>query len=286
MTIEFRCSQCSQLLRVPDTSAGKNARCPKCSALMQVPSAGNIGAAMPPPPPPPPPTGSGGMPTFGSATPPPAGGGDPFSFLNPGSGAPAGGGAAPPPPPKNPFGDIGGGKPSPVNPYASPSGAAYAYQPTAVPYGTRPGLPWEVKPQNFGTWWETTKLCMMQPSYAFSIMRQYGGIGQPMLYCAWGLAMGMLGQMLWYLPILILIPLIAAGAGGGGPQGGEVGMVIVVQIVMQVFTSIIGVALGATIGLLIWSAVGHVCLMMVGGARRVSKRRSGSSAMPRDRPRG
>jgi phage FluMu protein Com len=38
MTIEFRCGQCNQLLRVPDNSAGKNARCPKCQALMQVPS--------------------------------------------------------------------------------------------------------------------------------------------------------------------------------------------------------------------------------------------------------
>ena len=32
MAIEFRCSQCSQLLRVPDDRAGKNARCPKCGA--------------------------------------------------------------------------------------------------------------------------------------------------------------------------------------------------------------------------------------------------------------
>ena len=38
MTIEFRCSQCNQLLRVPDTAAGKNARCPKCQALMLVPA--------------------------------------------------------------------------------------------------------------------------------------------------------------------------------------------------------------------------------------------------------
>jgi phage FluMu protein Com len=37
MTIEFRCSQCNQLLRVPETAAGKNARCPKCQSLMTVP---------------------------------------------------------------------------------------------------------------------------------------------------------------------------------------------------------------------------------------------------------
>src|SRR4029079_3589788 len=37
MPIEFRCSQCDQLLRVPETAAGKHARCPRCQALMAVP---------------------------------------------------------------------------------------------------------------------------------------------------------------------------------------------------------------------------------------------------------
>src|SRR5262245_19772262 len=46
MPIEFRCSQCSQLLRVPDDSAGKNARCPKCQALMIVPG-GTADAPLP-----------------------------------------------------------------------------------------------------------------------------------------------------------------------------------------------------------------------------------------------
>lgn len=48
MTIEFRCTQCNQLLRVPDTSAGKNARCPKCKLLMQIPS-GDSQLNIPPP---------------------------------------------------------------------------------------------------------------------------------------------------------------------------------------------------------------------------------------------
>src|SRR4030095_14090459 len=48
MPIEFRCSQCNQLLRVPDDSAGKAARCPKCQALMTVPASGNPPFAAPP----------------------------------------------------------------------------------------------------------------------------------------------------------------------------------------------------------------------------------------------
>src|SRR5437870_2934453 len=38
MAIEFSCPTCSQLLRVPDESAGKNAKCPKCSTVVQIPA--------------------------------------------------------------------------------------------------------------------------------------------------------------------------------------------------------------------------------------------------------
>lgn len=43
MSIEFRCPNCKQRLRVPDESRGKNARCVKCQSLMQVPAASRIG---------------------------------------------------------------------------------------------------------------------------------------------------------------------------------------------------------------------------------------------------
>ena len=266
MTIEFRCSQCNQLLRVPDTSAGKNARCPKCSALMQVPSGGAFAGSMPPPPPPPPmPAGAGGMPSFGPPPPPPpppSGGNDPFSFLKEGSGAT--GGSSPPPPPKNPFGDGGGSSPGPVNPYASPAGGGYGYQPTFTSYGDRPGLPWEIRGQNFGTWWETTKLCLTQPTHAFSVMRRHGGMGQPMMYCGYGLAAGFVGQMIWYLPLMIVVGLVASQQGNGG----EAFAGIAIQLVMSVIQGAIGVVAGATLGLLVGAAILHLCLMMVGGAKQ------------------
>lgn len=43
MSIEFRCPNCKQRLRVPDGSPGKNARCVKCQALMRVPAASRVG---------------------------------------------------------------------------------------------------------------------------------------------------------------------------------------------------------------------------------------------------
>ncbi|MEZ6116832.1 MAG: hypothetical protein R3C28_09700 [Pirellulaceae bacterium] len=39
MPIEFHCGACDQLLRVPDTAAGKQAKCPKCGEIVSVPSA-------------------------------------------------------------------------------------------------------------------------------------------------------------------------------------------------------------------------------------------------------
>lgn len=44
MSIEFQCEQCQQLIRVPDESAGHQARCPFCQAVQPVP----LGSTPPP----------------------------------------------------------------------------------------------------------------------------------------------------------------------------------------------------------------------------------------------
>ncbi len=50
MPIEFRCTNCSKLLRTGDGTAGKQARCPECGTVMTIPAAAPGG---PPPSPPP-----------------------------------------------------------------------------------------------------------------------------------------------------------------------------------------------------------------------------------------
>src|SRR5262245_62076718 len=141
MTIEFRCSQCGQLLRVPEDAAGKSARCPRCQALMNVPgvatavpstgepqSAGLAPASAPidsasPSAPSPPPFGS--SPTTPTSVNPPA-----TSF--------------PPPPPKPPSDSpfASGASPA-VNPYASPAATGPFITHVAVP-----SLP--INPQHVG----------------------------------------------------------------------------------------------------------------------------------------
>src|SRR4051794_31565782 len=134
MAIEFRCSQCSQLLRVPDNSAGKNARCPKCQALMVVPSAAPLGP----------------QPEM-SAPPAPAMTAPPNLETAPSAPLPL-----PPSPPKpipdSPFGGGSSVVPGSINPYASAASVGPVYAPQHYWGGPRPGLPWENERQTIGCW--------------------------------------------------------------------------------------------------------------------------------------
>ncbi|MCO6458213.1 MAG: hypothetical protein J5I93_23150 [Pirellulaceae bacterium] len=118
MPIEFACPSCRTTLRVPDDSAGKQARCPKCNAVIPVPGGaaaapGEFSPPRPSPSSPSPPSSPSSEPSAGPSPAPayppsstggfPAGAGEsPFGF---------GGGAAPYEP------KPGGGA---ANPYAPP----------------------------------------------------------------------------------------------------------------------------------------------------------------------
>jgi phage FluMu protein Com len=266
MPIEFRCSQCNQLLRVSDQSAGKAARCPKCQTTLKVP--GEPGAATQPTAP-----AAGGNDPFA-----PSGGGSPFSDAPAAAAGGFGGGAPPKPDPfapshlssgsSNPFGEAkpfggggGAGTTTGLNPYASPSAAA-TFTPSGfgMPFGARPGLPWE-NSQSPGSWWETAKLCMLNPTHAFSIMRQEGGIGNPILFSLIGQMIGAVFAALWQ----VLFGIVALAAAGG--SGDAVGMVVA-QSLFQIVGGLVGAAAGATIGTLIAAGIMHLFLMIVGAANK------------------
>lgn len=262
MAIEFRCNECQQLLRVPDDSAGKNARCPKCQALMAVPAAaaeafGSASSPVPqvptPPqtPPPPPallPGSFGGLPEFGSQP-------------------------AAPAKPANPFGDAGGAfdpanpfapaaeKPS-LNPYATPGGG-YAQAPSAAWNGPRSGLPWETMPQSLGVWWKTAGVVMGSPSLAFSQMRQFGGLGQPIKFNVFALSQLMAVGFFFF--VLFALAIMASGGGG---DAGEKALGLAMMLVMYLVFGAIYVLLGSTLGMMFSAAIYHVMLMIVGGGNR------------------
>jgi hypothetical protein len=148
----------------------------------------------------------------------------------------------------------GGPQPASGNPYASP---AAAYSPLAAASGERPGLPWEIKGVGFVSWWETAQLCLSETERAFSLMRQEGGFGPPLMYAVWGLLLGYFGQMVWSVPGMLLEIV------GGGPGNQQVGMEIVTFLILA---GLFAIGL-ATLGLLVSAAITHACLMLVGGAR-------------------
>jgi phage FluMu protein Com len=250
MSIEFRCSQCDQLLRVPDDSAGKNARCPKCQALMIVPSAVAIVQS---------PTDT--LPPAGSSAPEErAAQSEPMSSPPPKEAAPSSSPFAL----DNPFGDAGPRTKStePINPYASPAGAIDAYHANYTFPDGRPGLPWETERQTVGCWFRTAGIVLGSPTQAFSDMRQHGGLGTPMLYSIYGIGLPVVGLMLLAAAI-VLIAVLASGEKIGPEEiaaGALVGLFAVVAIGLYVL-------IVATLGTLINAAVYHLMLMIVGGAR-------------------
>jgi hypothetical protein len=158
-----------------------------------------------------------------------------------------------------PFGGAAA-QPAAANPYASPAVAGFFGQPQA---GERPGLPWENKPFGVGVWWETAQLCLSDAERAFRQMRQSGGIGSPMLYAIFGMLLGFVGRTAWGVPAMMLDVLV--GGAGANPGGGQVaGMDIMTSVILEGLF----VLFWATGGLLISSAVTHLCLAMVGGAQQ------------------
>ncbi|HZN33926.1 MAG TPA: YIP1 family protein [Pirellulaceae bacterium] len=272
MAIEFHCTQCGQMLRVADSSAGKGARCPGCKTVMVVPAAGDLASRSLPPlnqpaisqpvapaaPPPAPqqPAAPGQDDLFAYLkqavtpnAPPPAAYQQPGAYQQP---------AAAPfaDKPANPFGDQAAAS---ANPYASPAPVAYSAYPSQP---GELGLPWETKPPGLGVWWETSQMCLSDAESAFRRMRQYGGIGSPMLYAVFGLLLGFVGQTAWSLPAMMFEAFAGPAA---NPAGGQVaGMEVMVQLLLNGLITVVW----ATGGLLISAGVTHLCLMLVGGAHQ------------------
>ena len=249
MPIEFRCHQCNQLLRVPDDSAGKNARCPKCQALMTVPqgaplpfAAGSTSAPEPSPPPLPGPQSAATEPAPSAA--------HPFAdqLQSPfGTGASA---------TSTPFQSSGN-----VNPYAPPSLAAgQGYAPQYV-VGPRPGLPWETGPRTFGSWFRTMGMVISSPSNAFSIMWQYGGLGGPLMFNIYGTGMLLVLVAMIGIPIAILVAVF------GEFEGEAIAGMAVIAALILLFAMFYAFMI-SVVSPFIMAAIYHLCLMMFGGARQ------------------
>ena len=155
--------------------------------------------------------------------------------------------------PLSQFPEFGGAAPPavpPVQPGAAPT-------PTTV--AGRTGLPWEHRQERgfFNAFIETLSMVLTRPAEAFSVMKREGGFGEPLIYALIGGCLGGIVSALFSLGFQS----IGLFADKNNSLAAMTGMGIG-------FGSIILVPFAIVIVLFIWSAIVHLCLMIVGGANQ------------------
>src|SRR5215813_8812066 len=147
-----------------------------------------------------------------------------------------------------------GGASAPSVPPVQPSAALTST--TAV---ERTGLPWEHRQERgfFNAFIETLTMVLTRPAEAFSVMKREGGLGEPLIYALIGGCSGGIVSALFSLGLQS----IGLFADKNNSLAAMTGMGIG-------FGTIILVPLFIVIVLFIWSAIVHLCLMIVGGANQ------------------
>jgi len=154
----------------------------------------------------------------------------------------------------------------PLSQFAEFAGAAPATQPP-VQAGTTPmpqpparsGLPWDERQTKglLNAFVETLQIVLTRPGEAFTRMRREGGLGEPLLYAVIGGTFGGLFAVTYNFVLRSFTPF-------GDKQSAFAHLFAGVGwIFLLVLTPLFVV-----IGMFIASAILHVCLMIVGGAKQ------------------
>jgi hypothetical protein len=146
--------------------------------------------------------------------------------------------------------------PPPQTPTASTMIAPTAGS-TSVP---RNGLPWDERHSKglFSAFIETLQMVLSRPSQAFTAMRREGGLGEPLLYAIIGGSFG----LIFYFAYQLAFQSLGMFATRPNPLAHLVGASIG-GVILFIFVPVIVV-----LAVFLNSAIFHVCLMMVGGAKQ------------------
>src|SRR5437588_8437365 len=127
-------------------------------------------------------------------------------------------------------------------------------------FAPRSGLPWDARATKglFSAFIETLQMVLTRPSEAFTAMQREGGLGEPLLYALIGGSIGGVVSFLFSLGFQSL--------GLFGDRHNAFAVMTGMGIGSIFF--IILIPLLIAIGLFIGSAIVHVCLMIVGGAKQ------------------
>jgi len=153
--------------------------------------------------------------------------------------------------------DIPSGPPPPP-PAASTITPAPA-GPTSETAPTRSGLPWDERQTKglLNAFIETLQMVLRKPVAAFTAMKREGGLGEPLLYAVIGGTFGGVFAVTYNFALRLFTPF-------GDRQGavahlfGGLGWIFLLVLT----------PLFVAIGMFVASAILHVCLMIVGGAKQ------------------
>jgi len=145
-------------------------------------------------------------------------------------------------------------------PTAPPAAAPIVTAPAGAP-ATGSGLPWDNRYARgfFPAFFETLVMVLTKPGEAFTAMKREGGFSEPLLYALVG---GFCGCAVWLL-FAMLMPSVAMFGNHrhNALLGGFLGMGA------GVFFNLILIPVVLIMTLFVGSAILHVCLMIVGGAK-------------------
>jgi len=149
----------------------------------------------------------------------------------------------------------------PLSQFSEFGAAAPAPPPPQI--GTTPagrsGLPWDRRQEKgfFNAFVETLLMVLGKPGVAFTAMKREGGLGEPLIYTVVGSSFG---GIIYFVMTLFMPSLMTFGDRHGLARLAGLGVGSIFGIIL--------VPIFAVIGAFIASAILHVCLMIVGGARQ------------------
>ncbi len=130
---------------------------------------------------------------------------------------------------------------------------------TAAPGAPRSGLPWDERRTKglFNAFIETLQMVLTRPVAAFTAMKREGGLGEPLFYAIIGGTFGVMFAVTYNFVLRSFTPF--------GDRHGTLahlfgGLTWIILLILAPVFVVIGTFIG--------SAILHVCLMIVGGAKQ------------------
>jgi hypothetical protein len=157
-----------------------------------------------------------------------------------------------------PLSTVMAGKPDPAIPATDPAGASVvSVSPASSTGEPGAGLPWEHR-QTLGlvkAFIDTISMVLTKPAEAFGMMKTEGGLFEPLLYALIGGSIGTIISLLFRIGVQSMGFMADRQTALFGTGVGIIGMIFFIPILL-------------ICGAFVWSGLVHLCLMMMGGAKK------------------